>query len=162
VLYSTPTTRGGDWSSALIYGANKHTGGGWENSVTAESNLDLDGRNSVFGRLEYVRKSAEDLAVAGTLPPAEFDIGSLVLGYVRDLGSLGRTAIGVGATGTLGFVPADLEPSYGTRTPTGLAVYVRLRPKVMQMGQDSMPGMRMPMDSERPADSDRSSSRTGE
>jgi hypothetical protein len=162
VLYSTPTTRGGDWSSALIYGANKHTGGGWENSFTAESNLDLDLRNSVFGRLEYVRKSAEDLAVAGTLPSAEFDIESLVLGYVRGLGSLGRATIGVGATGTLGFIPAGLEPSYGTRTPTGLAVYLRIRPKVMQMGHDSMPGMPMPMDSERPADSDRSSSRRGE
>ena len=161
VLYSKPTGRGGDWSSALIYGANKHTGGGWDNSLTAESNLDLDGRNHVFGRLEYVRKSAEDLAVALTLPSAEFDIGSLALGYVRELGSLGRTTIGVGATGTLGFIPADLEPSYGTRTPTGLAVYLRIRPKVMQMGHemdhpmmprdsmptDSMPGMQMPRDS---------------
>jgi hypothetical protein len=156
VLYSKPTTRGGDWSSALVYGANKHTGGGWENSFTAESNLDLDLRNSVFGRLEYVRKTAEDLAVVGTLPSAEFDIGSLVLGYVRELGSLGRTTIGVGATGTLGFIPADLEPTYGTRTPTGLAVYLRIRPKVMQMGQemmnhpmepsDSMPGMKDPGD----------------
>jgi hypothetical protein len=156
VLYSKPTTRGGDWSSALVYGANKHTGGEWESSFTAESNLDLDLRNSVFGRLEYVRKTAEDLAVAGTLPSAEFDIGSLVLGYVRELGSLGRTTIGVGATGTLGFIPADLKPTYGTRTPTGLAVYLRIRPKVMQMGQemmnhpmepsDSMPGMKDPGD----------------
>jgi hypothetical protein len=104
----------------------------------------------------------------------EFDIGSLVLGYVRELGSLGRATIGVGATGTLGFIPADLEPDYGTRTPAGLAVYVRIRPKVMQMGHemdhpmmprdslptDSMPGM--PMDSGRPADSDRSPSRRGQ
>ncbi len=165
VLYSKPT-RGGDWSSALIYGANKHTGGRWENSFTAESNLDLDGRNSIFGRVNYARKSAEDLAVVDSVPATEFNVGSVELGYVREVGSLGRTTIGVGATGTLGFIPADLEPVYGTRTPTGLAVYLRIRPKVMQMGHemdhpmmprdsmptdsmptDSMPGMQMPRDS---------------
>jgi hypothetical protein len=146
VLHSKPTTRGGDWSSALIYGANKHSGGGWENSFTAESNLDLHGRSSVFGRLNYARKSAEDLAVVDSVPATEFDIGSVELGYVRELGSLGRTTIGVGATGTLGFIPADLEPIYGTRTPTGLAVYLRIRPKVMRMGHDSMPGMHGPGD----------------
>jgi hypothetical protein len=134
VLYSQPTTRSGDWSSALIYGANKHPGGGWEHSLTAESNLDLDGRSSVFGRLNYARKSAEDLAVVDPVPATEFNIGSMELGYVRELGSLGRTTVGVGATGTLGFIPADLEPIYRTRTPTGLAVYLRIRPKVMQMG----------------------------
>jgi hypothetical protein len=156
VLYSKATTRGGDWSSALIYGANKHSGGGWENSVTAESNLDLDGRSSVFGRLNYARKSAEDLAVVDSVPATEFNIGSVELGFLRELGSLGRATIGVGATGTLGFIPADLEPIYGTRTPTGLVVYLRIRPEVMRMGpemmnhpmepSDSMPGMHDPGD----------------
>jgi hypothetical protein len=172
VLYSQPTTRSGDWSSALIYGANKHTGGGWENSLTAESNLDLDGRSSVFGRLNYARKSAEDLAVVDSVPATEFNIGSVELGYVRELGSLGRTTVGVGATGTLGFIPADLEPIYRTRTPTGLAVYLRIRPKVMQMGQemmshpmvpaDSMPGMHMPAGSPDPVRRDLAESRRGQ
>ena len=73
---------------------------------------------------------------------------------------MGRTTVGVGATGTFGFIPADLEPIYRTRTPTGLAVYLRIRPKVMQMGQemmshpmvpaDSMPGMHMPAGSADP------------
>ncbi len=154
VLYSKPTSRGGDWSSALIYGANKHSGGGWENSLTAESNLELDSRSSLFGRLNYARKSAEDLAVVDSVPATEFNIGSVELGYVREVGSLGRATIGLGVSGTFGFIPADLEPIYGTRIPTGLAVYLRLRPKVMPMDhemmdhtttpKDSMPGMPMP------------------
>lgn len=157
VLYSKSTSRRGNWSSALIYGANKHTGGGWENSLTAESNLDLDSRNSVFGRLNYARKNAEDLAVVDSVPASEFNIGSVELGYVREVGSLGRTTIAAGASGTIAFIPADLKPVYGTGTPTGLAVYLRIRPKVMRMGhemidhpmepKDSMPGMRMPSDS---------------
>ena len=157
VLYSRPTSRGGDWSSALIYGANQHSGGGWENSFTAESNLELDGRNTVFGRLNYARKNAEDLAVVDSVPAAEFNVGSIELGYVREVGSFSKATIGVGASGTLGFVPADLQPIYGTRTPAGLAVYLRIRPKAMRMdhemmnhpmgSKDSMPGMQMPADS---------------
>jgi hypothetical protein len=185
VLYSKPTSRGGDWSSALIYGANKHSGEGWENSFTAESNLDLDGRNSLFGRWNYARKGAEDLAVADSVPATEFNIGSVELGYVREVGSFGKATLGVGASGTLGFIPADLEPIYGTRTPTGLAVYLRIRPKVIQMDHemdhltpmdsvptdsmphrrtphDSMPGMRMPMESDRPVESDHSPRRRGQ
>jgi hypothetical protein len=154
VLYSRPTSRRGDWSSALIYGANKHAGGGWENSLTAESNLDLDGRNSLFGRVNYARKSAEDLAVADSVAATEFDIGSLELGYIRELGILGKLTIGAGATGSLSFIPPSLEPAYGTRTPAGVAMYLRIRPRVMRMGQemdnpmapgDSMPGMQMRM-----------------
>ena len=156
VLHSRPFGIEGDWSSALIYGANKHGGGDWENSVTAESNLDLDGRNAVFGRLEYVRKSAEDLVVATA--PGGFDIGSIVLGYIREVASLKRATLGVGVRGALNFIPADLEPSYGTGTPAGLAVYVRVRAKAMRMGpgvetmpDDSMPGMQMPPRSRSPA-----------
>jgi hypothetical protein len=147
VLYSKPTAGGGDWSSALIYGANKHTGGNWENSLTAESNLDVDGRNSFFGRVNYARKSAEDLAVVDSVPATEFNIGSVELGYLRDVGSLGRATLGVGASGTLAFIPADLEPIYGTRTPAGVAVYLRIRPKVMPMGHEMMDHQMEPKES---------------
>ena len=147
VLYSKPTTQGGDWSSALIYGANKHSSGGWENSFTAESNLELDGRNSVFGRVNYARKGAEDLAVVDSVPATEFNIGSVELGYVREVGSFGKATIGVGASGTLGLIPADLEPIYGTRTPTGLAVYLRIRPAAMRMSHDMMNHPMEPSDS---------------
>ena len=140
VLYSRPVGRGGDWSSALIYGANKPSdGGAWENSVTAETNLNLDGRNAVFGRFEYVRKSVADLSVPGSLPSKEFDIGSISLGYVREVASLGGATVGAGVLGALDLVPADLEPAYGTRTPTGLTLYLRVRPKAMHI--DSIPGM---------------------
>ncbi len=132
VLHSKPFGVEGDWSSALIYGTNKHSGGDWESSVTAESNLDLDSRNAVFGRVEYVRKSAEDLVVAGA-PGQEFDIGSIVLGYVREVASLRGATLGVGLRGAVNFIPADLGPTYGTRTPAGFALYVRIRAKAMRM-----------------------------
>jgi hypothetical protein len=136
VLYSKLIGEGGDWSSALIYGMNKHSGSSWEGSFTAESNLDVGERNSIFGRLNYARKSAEDLAVVDSVLGTEFNIGSVELGYVREVGSLRKAMIGVGASGTLAFVPADLEPIYGTRTPKGLTVYLRIRPKAMRMDHE--------------------------
>ncbi len=130
VLHSRPIGNGGNWSSALIYGANKHEGGNWEGSVTAETNLAFDGRNEVFARVNIVRKRAEDLAI-GTNPEQEFDLGGLVLGYVRALAEVGGVNIGAGVRGSLNVIPEGLEPAFGTLTPTGFAVYLRFRPALM-------------------------------
>jgi hypothetical protein len=139
VLHSRPAGNGGNWSSALIYGANKHEGGDWEGSVTAETNFALDRRNEVFARVNFVRKSAEDLVV-GPDPEREFDLGGLVLGYVRELAEVGGVNIGAGVRGAINLIPEDLEPAYGTRTPAGFAVYLRVRPALMDMS-GGMEGM---------------------
>ena len=161
ILYTRRIARNGDWASALVYGANKHTvpgepSQGFEQSVLLESNVQLDNRNSIFGRAEWVQKSADELVVGGVHPAAHFNVSELVLGYVRELAQYGGASLGLGVRGSLNFVPVDLEPTYGTRTPTGLAVYLRLRPTLMSrahemdhmdeeaMPQRSMPGMRMP------------------
>jgi hypothetical protein len=89
--------------------------------------------------VNYVRKSAEDLVV-GTDPEQEFNIGGLVLGYVREVAEMGGVNLGAGIRGAVDIVPSGLEPAYGTRTPAGFAVYLRLRPALMQ-ANDAMPGM---------------------
>jgi hypothetical protein len=47
--------------------------------------------------------------------------------------------IGIGGRVSINFVPDALEPFYGTRTPSGIAVYVRVRPKRMATQAMSMP-----------------------
>jgi hypothetical protein len=131
VLYSGRGWHGGEWASSLMWGANQHAGGHGENSAVAESNLEIGQRNSIFGRYEYVRKSAEDLGIAGAAEDQEYDINSIVAGYVREIASIPGGTIGVGFRASLNIIPRTLEPTYGTRTPTGLAVYVRVRPKRM-------------------------------
>ncbi len=132
-LYTTRSGAAGEWAFALVYGGNKHvsrtnTGNGpWEHSLMAESNLQLDRRNTVFGRAEYVRKDGEELAIAGD-PSQAFDIGTLTLGYVRELAALEGATLGAGVRGALNLVPTALESTYGGRTPVGLAVFVRVRP----------------------------------
>ena len=107
-----------------------------------------------------MRKSAEDLVVAGAAPGQEYDINSLVAGYIREIASIPVGTIGIGFRGSVNVIPRSLEPTYGTRAPSGIAVYVRVRPKRMAMGAEMspmptmrghemempMPGMAMPND----------------
>ena len=138
-------TGGGTWSSALIYGANAQIGTGrLSSSVLVESTLDLDGTNSLFGRVEYVRKSAEELVISSVPPTTYYNVGALALGYLRTVGTVAGLAAGVGVRGSVNFVPASLNAVYGSRTPAGVAIYLRLQPVGAREGgmkMDGMPGM---------------------
>lgn len=121
---------GGTWGSTILWGANR-SAGHVENSLLAETNLEIGRKNAVFARAEYVRKSAEELVLPTMDPGREFDVRSLVGGYVREVTSIPGGSIGVGVRASVNFVPASLEPYYGSRTPAGVGVYVRVRPKRM-------------------------------
>jgi hypothetical protein len=121
--------RRGQWATGLIWGANDPVGlGGPSNSVVVESTLELDETNALFGRAEYVRKSAQDLEIASAPATVHYDVGALALGYLRTVGTLAGLATGVGARGSVNFVPSSLGVEYGSRTLVGLSVYVRLQP----------------------------------
>jgi hypothetical protein len=144
VLHTLRFGNAGEWASALIYGGNEHVprggeGGGWEHSLMAESNLQLDRANTVFGRIEYVRKSAEDLVIPGAADE-EFDIGTLSLGYVREFAAFQGATLGVGTRAAVNLVPDALEPAYGSRTPVGVAVFARLRPALLSSHHGSAEG----------------------
>ncbi len=144
-LNTRPIWSQGEWASALIYGGNKASNTGrWSNSLLAESNLAFDASNSVFARAEYVDKTAADLDIAGRPADARFDVGSLAIGYIREITRYPGGSLGVGGRLAMGVVPASLEAAYGSRTPTGLAVYLRFRPRPAR--SSSMPGMRAATD----------------
>jgi hypothetical protein len=152
----------GQWASTFIWGANKRsTQPGWSNSLLAESEAILNRHNTMFARAEWVQKSAEDLVVVNpvvtgggvVLPgfPASqrFNVGALQLGYIRELTRTHWATIGLGAAGTLNFVPASLEPYYGSRNPTGTFIFLRLRPfhqSRSAMRMNNMGGMQMKTD----------------
>lgn len=126
-LLSGRGLQGGAWESTLLWGANAR-GGQVAHSALIESNLEIGQRDNVFGRAEYVRKSAEDLALPGVAPDRAFDVGSLVVGYLRELGSVQGGMIGVGARASINVVPTIIAQFHGTRAPKGISVYVRARP----------------------------------
>lgn len=130
----------GELATTFAFGGNRHAGTNhMEPSYLLESNLELGGAHSVFGRAEYVQKGAGDLVLGPTGPTGEFNIGSLVGGYVYEFDRAGNVRTGIGGRASINFVPSALEPYYGSRTPRGLAVYVRFRPQRMSEGH----GMRM-------------------
>jgi hypothetical protein len=112
-------TARGRLNGAIVWGANAQLGGTTSHSVLAEGDLELGGQQHVFARVEYVRKTAADLVVAGAPADEVYDLGSFVLGFLK---------AGFGIRGSVGLVPASLEPVYGSRTPLGVAIFARWRP----------------------------------
>ena len=154
VLHGRSLGDEGQWSSALVWGANKHPGHAATHGALAETEAVFDAHNTIFARAEYVQKSAEDLVLDGPAGPTPgtvtfdshevFDVGQLSLGYVREIGRWTWATIGVGAQGTVNLVPGSLVAAYGSRTPLGGLVFLRLRPFRSTHGMSPMSGMPMP------------------
>jgi hypothetical protein len=161
VLNGVTLGSAGQWSSALIWGANRHEGQrNFTHAVLLESEAMLDAHNTVFGRSEYVQKSAEELVLdtpSGALPTGTtfastriFAVATLSLGYIREIGRWRWATIGLGGQGTVNVVPSALENVYGSRTPLGGLVFLRLRPfHASGAAMQGMPGMAPPHDSHR-------------
>jgi hypothetical protein len=142
VLHGAKLGAEGQWSNALVVGANKHASSKWSTAAALESELMLDRRNTILGKVEFAQKSAGELV----LHPEEheedshhevFTVGSLSLGFIRELGRGAGATLGLGFRGTVYFVPATLEPFYGSRNPVGALLFLRIRP----FHRDGMHGM---------------------
>jgi hypothetical protein len=136
----------GQWASSLIWGANKHSGhSGWTHAALVENEAILDWRNTILSRAEVAQKSAEELVLPTTTFAGDktFNVGSVSLGYIRELGRRYGATLGIGVRGTVNFVPRDLEPFYGSRTPVGGLIFLRLRP-LHRFSMPAMGGMKMP------------------
>lgn len=145
VLHGTSIGSDGQWSTALVWGANrlgdKPT---WTNAALVESEAILDSWNTVFGRAELAQKSAEDLVLptSSFAPDRLFSVGNASLGYIRELGRGHGVTVGLGVQGTVNFVSSELESFYGSRMPLGGLVFLRLRSFHVR---SSMAAMSMPM-----------------
>ncbi|HEX8944358.1 MAG TPA: hypothetical protein VF785_14570 [Gemmatimonadaceae bacterium] len=133
---------GGTWSSAVVWGLNVHHHSDREHShdstvatklshpsssVLVESTLEIGSRTALYGRAEQVQKSGDDLGFIGGDLIELFTVRSLSAGVARDVRSIGDAAVGVGVRASLDLLPATLRPTYGTTTPAGVAVFVRVR-----------------------------------
>jgi hypothetical protein len=146
VMYGGKLGADGQLATTLLWGANVLSDRpGLSHSGLAESDAVLDRTNTVFGRIEVVQKSADELAIDGPpfrfAPTRIFNIGAVSLGYVREVVPMKAATLGVGAMGTLNLVPQSLQMVYGSRTPLGLFVFLRLRPVAAR--DAGMSGMRM-------------------
>jgi hypothetical protein len=140
-LHGRRVGNSGQWASALIYGVNDVDDHDITRSILAESEIVIDGANTVFGRAELVEKTGEELVTDAINADELARLGHVTLGYIRELWQPGGATLGLGVRGTVNVVPVALEATYGSRTPVGALVFVRLRPAraAAEPGQQAMP-----------------------
>ena len=132
---------GGAWTNGIVWGMNihhhsarfhSHEPGAKTYTASAalllESSIDLNPRTSVYGRIEQVQKTADDLGFLGGEPMQLFTIRALSLGATRELHAWSSLSVGFGARGTLNFLPETLRFTYDARTPVGGSIFLRVRP----------------------------------
>ncbi|HEV8447645.1 MAG TPA: hypothetical protein VGQ44_12525 [Gemmatimonadaceae bacterium] len=143
VLTALRGVNGGTWSTALVWGLDVHHHGAREHvhdpsavaplhhlgaSALLETTLELGSKSAVFGRVEQVQKTADDLGFLGGDLSQSFTIREVTIGVTRDLIAGDRGRIGVGVRAMMARLPESLRLAYGTLTPTGGAVYLTLKP----------------------------------
>jgi hypothetical protein len=119
----------GSLAVAGIFGQNRENERHASNSLLLEANVAIDMKNTIFGRVESVTKHRDDLrlpAAGGT--PEHLDLSTIVLGYMREIAQRGGISYGVGVRGAMNFVPETVADDYGSRTPVGFGIFLRLRP----------------------------------
>lgn len=110
------------------------------NAYLVESNLNLAERNIFFVRAELTEKSGETLVLDDpALSDRIFTVSTVGAGYVRQFAPFGSLVPALGVRAAVSFVPRDLESFYGSRSPTGIAVFASVRPRPMVM--EAMGGM---------------------
>lgn len=132
VTVNQPLEGEGNWATTAAWGRNvegDHAG----DSALVETNLAAGTHVNLFGRVEYVVKSGEDLQVGGS-PDAEYGLGSLALGHVFTVEALPSWMVGLGVRGSVTVLPESIEDEYGTRLPLGALVYLQARPAEHETG----------------------------
>lgn len=118
----------GAWATSLIWGANVPTTTDEpQHSWLLETNFDLTGRDAVFGRLEYVTRTDEELDLIGSVPET-VKVGAIRVGYARKIVTRSGFAARLGARVNAEMLPEDLRVFYGTRMPLGFTAYLQIRP----------------------------------
>jgi hypothetical protein len=60
--------------------------------------------------------------------PEHVDVGTIVVGFARELAQRGGLSYGLGFRAALNVVPEIISADYGSRTPVGFGVFLKLRP----------------------------------
>jgi hypothetical protein len=132
-LWNERIGRAGNGALLVAWGRNVE-GGHADDALLAEGTWDRDGHDAFFARLEWVEKSARDLAAAGLDPERRFDVLALGLGVVHSFGPHAGLMPGVGVRFAVNDVPPGLAPLYGGRAPVGVLVFAQILPAIGEGG----------------------------
>ncbi len=120
-------------TSTFVWGYNDKGVDHRENSYTLESGLQLD-RFAVYGRLENIQKSADELLLEGFEDHELMRINAVTLGMSYTILRQWNTNMALGAQGTLYSADKRLDPIYGD-SPKSFEVYMRISPALMNVNK---------------------------
>lgn len=128
-IYNKKIDENRNWASSFVFG-NNYGNGESTNAILFESNYDFN-KNAVFGRVERVQKSGHELVLPPVIKDQLFWVGSLSLGYVRDIIQNKGIDVGLGSMFTFNTNPPGLTPYYGGTTHGGWQIFMRFRTSKM-------------------------------
>lgn len=123
----------GNWATTAVWGANYPSA--LEPATTSylvETEANLDGHHTVFGRWQRIEKTGRALVLPAAEASRVFDIRSISVGYVREYGPIASLLPGIGVVGTVNLIDPELAAHYGTTRPLGGMIFLRLRPARME------------------------------
>ena len=119
---------GGAWSATAIWGRNDPSEGPATSSYLAEATLELDSEHAVFGRVESLRTTGQDLELGPGLEDQTFPVLSASVGYLYTFTRIQDQEVAVGIRATANRVDPDLRDFYGDPVEYGFVLYLRLKP----------------------------------
>lgn len=109
-------------AAATLAWGRKSSDGHSDDAFVAEGSVRHKGW-TLFGRGELI----DNRELLGLSASPAYRVGKISLGAVRDFRLIDHLSLGAGGLFSLNFVPAALEPFYGSRNPVGAMGFVRLR-----------------------------------
>jgi hypothetical protein len=129
LIYNRTLGQDANWSTSLVWGQNRASGGEKTQSFLVETNYQR-GRDTVYARFEHVEKPGHELVLDEIDHERVFPINGYTLGYVRDLAHGRGIDVGLGGQFTINDIPDRLDAYYGDDIPFAFQVFLRVRPSL--------------------------------
>lgn len=124
-IYTRHVGQAGWWSTTVAWGAKTNDHDETKNAWALESAFSLDDRWTFFGRVERIETDELVAAPGGGHGPL-YTVAKASVGAVREWQVHPNVRFGLGGLYSVNWVPAALDPVYGTDTDGGM-LFVRLR-----------------------------------
>jgi hypothetical protein len=119
---------GGDedrrWAATLAWGQNRNRPGPILDAFLLEGAAVVHTKHTFFARGEYAEKN-ELFDPADPRSGSVYEVGAIEGGYRYDVWSAGHLRVGLGALGTISFVPSSIQDVYG-ENPASWMLFTRI------------------------------------
>ena len=114
-----------NWQTTFAWGRDINDPGHTLDALLIESAVNFNHTHTFFGRFENVQKDElfDQISPTGS---SVFRVSKLSLGYIYDFPVSHGVQFGIGALGSIHFVPGEIEDVYG-HNPTSYMLFGRVK-----------------------------------